>query len=156
MPERRVLVTGSRWWSDATTLAAALAAQVEEHGPIVVIHGAAAGADRMADNWAVNHGYPVDPYPADWAKHGRKAGPIRNRKMLAESRPDIVLAFPLPDSKGTWDMVRIADDAGVPVLVFDGQRPTRCEQVGHDWRPKMDGPECLRCGARSDGGQTDA
>lgn len=27
----------------------------------------------------------------------------------------------------------------------------RCEQVGHDWRPKMDGPECLRCGARNGG-----
>lgn len=30
---------------------------------------------------------------------------------------------------------------------FDGPA-SRCEKVGHDWRPKMDGPECLRCGAR--------
>lgn len=37
----------------------------------------------------------------------------------------------------------------------DGPKRSRCDVVGHDWRPKMDGPECLRCGARNDGSGAD-
>jgi hypothetical protein len=47
---------------------------------------------------------PVIAMPADWANHGKAAGPIRNRKML-DLKPDLVLAFhaDLTNSKGTKD-----------------------------------------------------
>jgi hypothetical protein len=38
--------------------------------------------------------------------------------MLVESKPDLVLAFPTKRSKGTWNMVKIAKEAGVPVRVI--------------------------------------
>ena len=53
--------------------------------------------------------------PADWTKHGKAAGPIRNQKMLDEC-PDLVVAF--PGGKGTADMVRRAMKAGIDCWVF--------------------------------------
>lgn len=59
-------------------------------------------------------------YPADWEKHGKAAGPIRNQQMLTEGKPDIVVAFSdnLSNSKGTADMCRRAHKAGLPVYVI--------------------------------------
>jgi hypothetical protein len=37
--------------------------------------------------------------------------------MLDEGKPHCVLAFPLPSSRGTWDMVRRAKAAGLPVFM---------------------------------------
>ena len=60
---------------------------------------------------------------ADAILAGRRAGPVRNRQMLAHGA-DAVYAFRLPGhSPGTDDMVRIARNAGVPVvLVHPGDR----------------------------------
>jgi hypothetical protein len=65
-------------------------------------------------------GFTVLPFPADWNTHGKAAGPIRNRQMLKEGKPDVVLAFheDLGRSKGTADMVRAAKAAGIAVKVF--------------------------------------
>jgi hypothetical protein len=56
---------------------------------------------------------PIDVYVAQWKKHGRAAGPIRNQRMLDEGKPDLVVAF--PGGRGTADMIRRAERAGVPV-----------------------------------------
>lgn len=69
----------------------------------VLIHGCARGADAIAAKWAFEHGISVNPFPADWSTHGKKAGPMRNEKMLAEGKPDVVFAF--PGGKGTSDMI---------------------------------------------------
>ena len=60
----------------------------------------------------------VETYPADWDRHGKSAGPIRNRQMLAEGHPDLVVAFPDTVSRGTWDMIGAARHAGVKVWVM--------------------------------------
>lgn len=85
----------------------------------VVFHGAAKGADLKAGTFAEIAGLPVRRFPADWATHGKAAGPIRNREMLG-AKPDYVFAFHenLKESKGTADMVKIARKAGVPVLHY--------------------------------------
>jgi hypothetical protein len=67
---------------------------------------------------------PTVAYPADWNTHGRTAGPIRNSRMLAEGKPDLVLAFThdLSKSIGTRDMVTKARAAGVRVVVLPEKR----------------------------------
>ncbi|MEM9912925.1 MAG: hypothetical protein AAF922_19365 [Pseudomonadota bacterium] len=45
---------------------------------------------------------------------GRAAGPIRNKEMLDEGCPDLVVAF--PGGRGTANMVKQAQAAGVEVL----------------------------------------
>lgn len=79
-----------------------------------IIHGAAPGADTAAANWADDHGVNVERYPAEWRLYGSAAGPMRNAKMLAQGMPDLVVAF--PGNRGTRDMVRRANRAGIKVL----------------------------------------
>ena len=79
-----------------------------------VIHGGARGADEGAARWGESEGVKVLAFPADWKKHGKSAGPIRNRKMLTEGKPDIVIAF--PGGRGTENMIALAEDAGITVI----------------------------------------
>lgn len=79
----------------------------------IVIHGGASGADTLADKWAKGHHFEVREYKADWNKHGRSAGPIRNAEMLKEN-PDVVFAF--SGGLGTLDMIKKSKKAGVKVI----------------------------------------
>jgi hypothetical protein len=85
---------------------------------ITIIHGGARGADQLAGTIAELWRWPVEVYEADWDKHGKGAGPIRNKQMLDEGKPDLILAFPMLVSKGTWDMIRQGVRAGVEVRIF--------------------------------------
>lgn len=80
----------------------------------LVVHGGCRGADQGADDWAKSENIPVIARRADWKKHGNAAGPIRNREMLEIHRPDYVVA--LPGGRGTENMIRLAESAGVPVI----------------------------------------
>ena len=90
---------------------------IRDRKPTVIIEGGATGADSIAARAAVILQVPcVVTFKADWSM-GRRAGPVRNQRMLDEGRPDLVLAFthPLGISVGTADMVRRAKRAGVEV-----------------------------------------
>lgn len=80
----------------------------------VLIEGGAKGADKWAALWAKDKGVATESYEADWGAHGTFAGPMRNKIMLEEGRPDLVIAF--PGGSGTRDMVRKARKAGVDVV----------------------------------------
>ncbi len=120
----RILVTGSRDWTDDQVIADTLCDLTKEQlGGCVLIHGGAAGADRIAADtaraWASMWGdWSIERFLADWDMHGQMAGAIRNAQMLTEGKPDICLAFPLPGSKGTWDMIRKANAAGIEVRII--------------------------------------
>lgn len=84
--------------------------------PTLVVEGGAHGADRHARQAARLMGIPVKTFPADWTKHGKRAGGVRNQQML-DTGPELVIAF-YPSTgitPGTADMIRRAMAAGVPV-----------------------------------------
>ncbi len=85
----KVLVTGSRGWTNA----AAIARVLLSHNPSVVIHGGAHGADDLADRWARATMTPTKVYRPDWDAYGKRAGIVRNEHMLLDSKPDVVIAF---------------------------------------------------------------
>jgi hypothetical protein len=121
----RVLVCGSRTWGDGVTVRAVLRGIEETWGIETLIHGNTEGADAYAAAFAVTEPYEVEAYPADWKKHGKGAGPIRNQQMLDDGKPDQVWAFvdkPLDKSRGTADMVRRARAAGIPTYVVESIR----------------------------------
>lgn len=110
----RVLACGGREYTDHEALAAVLSDLRRTRGITVLIAGGARGADTMAEEWAKAQGLPCEVYQADWDNLGRKAGPIRNQRMLDEGKPDLVVAF--PGGRGTADMVRRAREAGVETI----------------------------------------
>lgn len=112
----RTIIAGSRDITDPAVLDAAM--QACGWIPSVVISGAARGVDQMGETWAAARGIPVDRFPADWARHGKAAGPVRNAAMQAAA--EALVAVPGPDSRGTWDMVRRMERAGKRVFVWRG------------------------------------
>lgn len=116
MSERRILVTGSRDWTDIDLVIQALL----DAGPGRVIHGAARGLDIIAAQAAEDEGWPKpEAHRPDWDRYGKASGPIRNQKM-ADLGADVCLAFPLPGSKGTFDCAARAERAGIPIHWFPG------------------------------------
>lgn len=111
----KVLVCGGRDYTDRYHVDNVLDAVLWRYfGITELIHGGANGADRLAGDWASLRGIPVRVFHADWRTHGKAAGPIRNQKMLDESKPDLVVAF--PGGRGTADMVCRAMAVGIEVL----------------------------------------
>jgi hypothetical protein len=85
-----------------------------------LIHGAARGADSIAHKWAERNSLTIDTYPVtreEWSTFGKSAGHRRNRRMLLEGRPDIVLAFWDGSSPGTRDMIEMALQEQVDIRV---------------------------------------
>jgi hypothetical protein len=107
-----VLICGSRTWTDPAPIRAAVAALAS--GSIVLV-GGATGADRVAEHLARERGdLEVRVFAADWRRHGRRAGVLRNLRML-DQRPDRVLAFQIGDSPGTTHTIGEANRRGIPV-----------------------------------------
>jgi hypothetical protein len=116
MIEHRVIVCGSREWSDRAAIREALQALVAPGERVVIVHGAARGADRLAGEEARALGFDVEEHPADWRRHGRRAGLIRNEHMLSLGCSRVI-AFWDGHSRGTGHMIRIAREAEARVTV---------------------------------------
>lgn len=110
----RDLLDGMRVWDELDNL------RRENWGAFFVRHGdCPTGADRFASIWTEfpDSGVYEIPCPANWDLHGKAAGPIRNREM-AQAGADLCLAFPLGQSRGTWNCVNECKKAGIPVKVI--------------------------------------
>jgi len=117
----RILFCGDRNWFKKSYIREALSWFDPKCD--IIIHGAARGADSIAGETALEMGWPEESilaFPAEWNKFGKSAGPVRNRQMLRDGGPDLVLAFHenIGESKGTKDMVEISCKAGIPALVY--------------------------------------
>jgi hypothetical protein len=77
---------------------------LDKYDSIVVIQGDQRGVDRTAGAWADMFGFENLPFPADWDRYGRSAGPIRNKQMLVKGKPDWTIAF--PGGTGTANMIK--------------------------------------------------
>lgn len=111
----RILVCGSRHFNDKELLES----ELRKWDIHTIIEGEARGADTLAREYGVSNGLAVLRFPADWATHGRAAGPIRNAQMLREGNPDLVIAFRGPNSRGTQNMINQAEKAGIQTVVVD-------------------------------------
>ena len=109
----RVLVCGGRDFDDEALLTKILDELNELHHFTALIEGDARGADQLAGKWAEARGIEHLVFPANWKKYRAAAGPIRNKQMLDEGMPDLVIAF--PGGKGTANMIQQALDKGVSV-----------------------------------------
>lgn len=117
----RLIVAGGRDYSDAKAVFAVLDRIHAKRGIAEIIHGAAPGADTLADEWGKARGVKRTPCEANWTGLGKAAGPIRNRHMLT-LKPDGVVLF--PGGRGTADMRKAALEVGVKVWEPLGNQPS--------------------------------
>jgi hypothetical protein len=125
-----ILITGSRTFKDPKPIKEKLQEYVDKYGArdIILRHGAAKGADTLAARVARNFGIKymqdrsIEFYGLDWNKDGLNAGNLRNERMLDEDpKPDIVLAFPDENSKGTWNCIEAAKVRNIEVVIYAGE-----------------------------------
>jgi len=110
----KLLVTGGRDYKDQHLVTKTLNQARQKFGEFLLIQGGAPGADTLARNWAVSHGYPCATFHAPWTALGKPAGMRRNGWMLEYGQPDLVVAF--PGGPGTAGMISLAEAAGVKVV----------------------------------------
>ena len=118
----RLLVTGSRDWSDVEVIATELQFVAKKYNNVVLVSGHAIGADRIAEEIAVGLGWVVEIHEPDWKLHGQSAGFKRNTTML-ETDVQAVLAFHKDNSKGTADTIRKAKERKIPTRVLVEESP---------------------------------
>ena len=110
----RVLICGGRHCEDAEFVHDELI-RFNWRNPIsVIIHGGLSGAGVAAEGWARRNGVAVARYPTNWEYFGKRAEKFRNDFMLADCRPDCVIAF--PGGSSTADLVAKASAKGIKVL----------------------------------------
>lgn len=80
-----------------------------------VVSGTSDGADSAGEEWALYRGLKLTEFPADWDKHGKVAGKLRNRQMADYA--DAALVFWDGMSSGSCDMVTRMVARGKPVRV---------------------------------------
>jgi hypothetical protein len=117
----RVLFSGSRKFSDAQVVSDVLDSLMKREpdpSKVTVVHGGATGLDSLVGSIALRKGMVVEVHPANWTTHKKAAGPIRNQKMV-DLGADLLLAYPLPEGRGTQDCIQRAIKAGIPTIVFD-------------------------------------
>lgn len=124
MKTTRILITG---WRHATQAHGQLIHRTLEeiafntglNSRVIVVHGACryGGVDHYAEQWATNSPYGIpEAHPAESFGGWPSCGPKRNSHMVSLGA-DLCLGFPGPNSRGTWDCLRKAVDAGIPTRV---------------------------------------
>lgn len=111
----KILICGSRNWVDHTPIKEVIDSLSPDS---TVLVGGATGADLIAQRLAEERDdIKVEVYYAQWDIWGKRAGPIRNIEML-EQKPNIVYAFPLGESKGTYFTSGEAKKRGILTIIY--------------------------------------
>jgi hypothetical protein len=117
----RILITGSRTWTDRDTIWRVLGdtvAPIDITRETVLVSGACPrGADALAEDWARRYGLTVERHRANWQLEGKRAGFIRNARMV-NLGADICLAFIKDGSRGASHTARLAEEAGIETRRF--------------------------------------
>lgn len=121
----KVIIAGTRFFNDYSLLKETadrlLADKITAGYGIVIVSGGCAGADVLGERYAKENGYSIDRYPAEWQKHGRKAGIMRNAVMADNA--DALIAYWDGISRGTKNMIDEARKKGLAVRVKRYENP---------------------------------
>ncbi len=115
---KRVVVAGTRTYDnyeEAKAFIDSCIRNIREDFTLVFLTGECRGADALGERYAAENGFEIERYPADWDKHGRAAGPIRNKQMAEAA--DYVICFWDGVSRGTLSMIEYAQQMQKPLKI---------------------------------------
>ncbi len=116
----RIVIAGCRYYDDYDEAKSCLDSCISNlliDDKIIIVSGCASGADTIGRKYAIENGFIIEEYPADWKKYGRSAGPKRNKKMAEIC--DFVICFWDGKSRGTKSMIEYAKFYNKPIKVIN-------------------------------------
>jgi len=115
-----IIVAGGRDFNNYELLKEKLDKLHRHFGGFEVVSGKARGADSLGERYALENNLPIAEFPADWDKHGKKAGFLRNADMADYA--DGCIVFWDGVSKGTQHMINLAKEKGIQLAIvrYDG------------------------------------
>lgn len=114
--EKRVVIAGSRHFNDYALFCAVVdkyLSRIRYEYALIILSGHCSGTDLMAERYAKENGFGLEVFPADW-RLGRKAGPLRNKRMVEIA--DFAIAFP-SGGPGTRSLIGFAKLKGIPIRI---------------------------------------
>lgn len=111
----RILCCGSSTFSNIQMVVDVLSLLPED---TVIIEGEAVGADTICKLVALELGFKVEEYPADWSK-GKGAGMTRNTKMIKQNIDKVIAFKDKQESPGTNDTIFKASVFNIPCEVYN-------------------------------------
>jgi predicted GTPase len=115
----RIIIAGGRDFDNyevlKKTLDHLLSKIVDTH-EIIIVSGAARGADKLGEKYANERGFKIDSHPANWDL-GKGAGFIRNSQMAEAA--DACVIFWDGVSSGSAHMVKTAQKKRLPLRIYD-------------------------------------
>lgn len=111
----KVIIAGSRDFDDYELLRSYCDHVLQNQKDIEIVSGTAKGADHLGERYAIEKGYKTTRFPADWSRHGKAAGYIRNEEMAKYG--EALIAFWNGNSKGTEHMINLANKYNLKIRV---------------------------------------
>lgn len=111
-----VIIAGGRDYNNFQQLTATMDAVLVNKSQVTIISGGANGADSLGERYARLRGYPLIVMKADWGKHGKRAGYLRNVDMFKAA--SAAVCFWNGISRGTAHMIDITMEGGKPLRVI--------------------------------------
>lgn len=108
----KCIIAGGRDYKPSKKDAETIEQLISIHGITEIVSGGCSGADAFGEHVAKKLNLSLKIFPADWARYGKSAGPIRNKQM-AEYAEAIIL---LPGGNGTASMRAEAIKAGLQFI----------------------------------------
>lgn len=113
----KTIIAGCRDFNDYRWLRKQVDYYILHKNPITeVVCGGAKGADALGEQYAIDNNITLTMFPADWDKHGRAAGPIRNRQMAEYG--EVLIAVWDGKSRGTKNMIDEMNKLMKPVFII--------------------------------------
>ena len=116
---RRVIICGSRKFTNYNLLKLSLDRYFDNTEGVVILSGDANGADKLGEQYAEWRHIPIEHYPADWDRYGKRAGMMRNLEMSEDADECVAFIAKGCESKGTRNMISIMKRKGKKVTVID-------------------------------------
>ena len=114
----KVIIAGGRDFKDFALLCKQCDNIIDKvaYFDIEIVSGTANGADKLGEQYAMVKGHIVEKFPANWDKHGKSAGYIRNEEMAKYA--DCLIAFWDGKSRGTKHMIDLASKHNLKIRVI--------------------------------------
>ena len=111
----RVVIVGSAYWLDEEKIRNEMI-----NLPVftTILHRGTNGADAIADRVAEELKMEIEVWDVEAKNPTYSDESIRNQEMI-KSGVDLCLAFPMKESKSTWDCIRKSRAARVETIIIE-------------------------------------